>query len=65
MSEENIIRAWKEPEFRNHLSDQERKLLPDNPAGIITLTDTELSAVGGGLMGTPHPSFICSHGSRC
>jgi mersacidin/lichenicidin family type 2 lantibiotic len=38
MSHVNIIRAWKDEEYRSSLSDAERALLPDNPAGLIELT---------------------------
>lgn len=48
MSHENIIRAWKDTDFRNSLSDKERELLPEHPAGVVELTDTELGAAVGG-----------------
>jgi mersacidin/lichenicidin family type 2 lantibiotic len=48
MSVENIIRAWKDEHFRNSLSDAERALLPENPAGVIDLTAAELDVVEGG-----------------
>ena len=38
----DIIRAWKDEEYRLSLSDAERALLPDHPSGLITLTDAEL-----------------------
>lgn len=47
MLHENIIRAWKDENFRNSLSKEELTLLPKNPVGIVVLTDAELkSAVG-------------------
>ena len=48
MSRNHIIRAWKDADFRNSLSDQERALLPEHPAGLIELADTELEAAAGG-----------------
>lgn len=45
----DIIRAWKDPEYRMSLSEAEKALLPDHPAGIIELTDDEMGAVAGGL----------------
>ncbi len=48
MSHQNIIRAWKNEEYRNSLSDAERAQLPENPAGLIELPDEELDAVAGG-----------------
>jgi mersacidin/lichenicidin family type 2 lantibiotic len=44
----DIIRAWKDPEYRLSLSEAERALLPAHPAGLIELTDLELGAVIGG-----------------
>ena len=45
----DIIRAWKDPEYRLSLSEAEKALLPDHPAGIIELTDDEMGVVAGGL----------------
>jgi mersacidin/lichenicidin family type 2 lantibiotic len=41
------IRAWREPAFRNTLSEAERMQL-ENPAGMIELTGTALDVVAGG-----------------
>jgi mersacidin/lichenicidin family type 2 lantibiotic len=48
MSIANIIRAFKDPEYRKSLSDAERAQLPAHPAGIIDLTPVQLEAVVGG-----------------
>jgi len=48
MSNNHIIRAWKDSNYRNSLSEAERAALPPNPAGMIELTDAELNAVSGG-----------------
>jgi mersacidin/lichenicidin family type 2 lantibiotic len=48
MSNNHIIRAWKDSNYRNSLSEAERAALPPNPAGLIELTDAELSGVAGG-----------------
>jgi mersacidin/lichenicidin family type 2 lantibiotic len=45
---DKVIRAWKDPEFRDGLSEEEQEALPENPAGAIELTDDELSMVAGG-----------------
>ena len=50
MSVENIIRAWKDEDFRQSLSAAERAVLPEHPAGLIDLTAAELDALTGGLM---------------
>lgn len=48
MSKKNIIRAWKDAEYRASLSDAERAMLPENPAGAIEMPDDELRNVEGG-----------------
>jgi mersacidin/lichenicidin family type 2 lantibiotic len=50
MSPLNIIRAWKDEEYRLSLSDAERAQLPENPAGLIELADAELDPVAGGII---------------
>ena len=48
MSKIDIIRAWKDEEYRASLSEAERASLPDNPAGLIELTESDLKLVAGG-----------------
>lgn len=48
MSHEYIIRAWRDEEYRMSLSEQEQAGLPENPVGLIELTDIELELIGGG-----------------
>jgi mersacidin/lichenicidin family type 2 lantibiotic len=48
MSTYDIIRAWKDEEYRDSLSEAERAALPQHPAGQIELSDTELETVAGG-----------------
>jgi len=48
MSKLDIIRAWKDEEYFNRLSESERSLLPANPAGIVELTDRDLTEAEGG-----------------
>ena len=48
MRNKDIIRAWKDEEYRRSLSDADRARLPINPAGIVELSDAELQAVAGG-----------------
>jgi mersacidin/lichenicidin family type 2 lantibiotic len=48
MSNIDIIRAWKDPEYRQSLSKAEQAKSPVNPAGLIELKDAELDAVSGG-----------------
>jgi mersacidin/lichenicidin family type 2 lantibiotic len=48
MSPVDIIRAWKDPEYRRTLTQAERAMVPEHPAGLSELTDSELAAVRGG-----------------
>jgi mersacidin/lichenicidin family type 2 lantibiotic len=48
MSNHNIVRAWKNPAYRNSLSEAERAALPANPAGSIELSDADLGRISGG-----------------
>jgi mersacidin/lichenicidin family type 2 lantibiotic len=49
MSKHNIIRAWKDPNYRNSLSEAERASLPPNPAGAIEISDADLGKVAGSV----------------
>ena len=49
MNPEDIIRAWKNPAYRQTLSAEQRALLPDHPAGPIELTDAQLDDAGGSI----------------
>lgn len=57
MSEQDIIRAWKEGAYRNRLSSQQQSQLPENPAGMIELSDEEAKTIVAG--GRMTKGFIC------
>lgn len=44
----DIIRAWKDDEYRNSLSPEELAALPAHPAGFMALSDEDLGDVTGG-----------------
>lgn len=48
MSRLDIIRAWKDEEYFSSLSETERAGLPQNPAGLVELTDQDLGGAEGG-----------------
>ncbi len=52
MSKVDIVRAWKDEEYRVGLTEAERALLPAHPAGLIELDDEEMKAVIGGGTGS-------------
>jgi mersacidin/lichenicidin family type 2 lantibiotic len=56
MTQVSIVRAWKDEEYRLGLPESERTHLPENPAGLVELPQTELQQVAGGdfqVPGTP------------
>jgi mersacidin/lichenicidin family type 2 lantibiotic len=50
----DIIRAWKDEEYRMSLTEEQRSLLPDNPAGLagMELSDDDLRNIMGGEGGS-------------
>jgi len=61
MSHLNIVRAWKDEEYRSSLSEVDRAQLPENPAGSIDTIDgfaQEMMIAGAG-------SFECTCLSEC
>jgi mersacidin/lichenicidin family type 2 lantibiotic len=65
MSRDDIIRAWKDAEFRKKLSSKKRALLPDNPAGYIELKDEDLGAVVGGESLPACTGYITTCDAQC
>src|SRR6185295_20353394 len=66
MSKLDVVRAWKDEDYRMSLSEAERRMLPCNPAGLIEISDSDLGAVGGGV-GPGGMSFpgVCSCFGGC
>ena len=48
MSNIDIIRAWKDEEYCRSLTEEQRSKLPENPAGMMELSDEEMESVAGG-----------------
>jgi mersacidin/lichenicidin family type 2 lantibiotic len=68
MQKKDIVRAWKDPEFRARLTAEERASLPANPAGLASLSDEELGQVSGGALPSPSwwdPSVWQRNGGCC
>ncbi|ABA24947.1 hypothetical protein Ava_B0236 (plasmid) [Trichormus variabilis ATCC 29413] len=51
----DIIRAWKDEEYRQSLSSEQLQQLPENPAGLIELSDEDMSSVAGGCTTCGNP----------
>ena len=60
MSNRNVIRAWKDPAYRNSLSEAERSAMPANPAGAIEISDADLGKVAGGNIPTTLTHVGCT-----
>jgi mersacidin/lichenicidin family type 2 lantibiotic len=56
MTSEQIVSSWKNEDYRLSLSVDEQALMPENPAGLIELTDEELLGIDGG---TGEPTAFC------
>lgn len=50
MTQQNIVRAWKDEDYRASLSAEELAAFPMNPAGLTELSDADLEQAIGGAM---------------
>ena len=48
MSNIDMIRAWKDEDYRNSLSAEQRSQLPENPAGMMEMPDEVTQTLAGG-----------------
>lgn len=54
----DVVRAWRDEEYRDSLTEEERANLPENPAGLADVSDSVLRSVAGGC-GTYKYSDAC------
>jgi mersacidin/lichenicidin family type 2 lantibiotic len=59
MSKSPIIRAWKNEEYRNSLTADQRAQIPEHPAGLIELTCEELMSVDGSSGTAQTTGVVC------
>lgn len=52
----DVVRAWKDEDYRDSLTQDQRDRLPENPAGLVELSDEDMSSIAGG-----HPTIM----TRC
>ncbi len=52
MSIKDIVRAWKDRNYRESLSEEQLAQLPSNPVGYVELTEADLSEIAGGQQNT-------------
>lgn len=62
MSDQNIMRALKDEQYRMSLTEEERQQLPENPAGVFELREEDLSSIAGGRMLETYATGACSDG---
>lgn len=64
----DVIRAWRDAEYRNSLSEEERASLPEHPVGFAEIDGELLKGMSGGartpLCTTPSVSCV-PPGSQC
>jgi mersacidin/lichenicidin family type 2 lantibiotic len=71
MKKEQIIRAWRDPEYRASLSEAERAQLPAHPAALIELGDAELGRLAAATVVAIPPqtntsgTAVYSYGCSC
>src|SRR5262249_25096994 len=58
MNRVDIVRAWKDEEYRLSLTEEQLAALPANPAGTVELDAAELEAAGGGVKILPLPRTL-------
>ena len=46
----DIVRAWKDPEYRKSLTPEQQASLPENPVGPAPMSEDELKVIVGGLI---------------
>jgi mersacidin/lichenicidin family type 2 lantibiotic len=56
ISGKDVIRAWKDADYRESLSAEDRAALPNHPAGLVDLSDAELEMVRGAIEATNAPA---------
>jgi mersacidin/lichenicidin family type 2 lantibiotic len=48
MNTDEIVKSWKDEDYMNALSAAEQALLPENPVGLMELSDEDLLGINGG-----------------
>lgn len=56
----DVVRAWRDEEYRNSLTAEERASLPENPAGLATISDETMRSITGGCGATAGAGSICT-----
>lgn len=65
MKKTDVIRAWKDRDYRESLSAEERAALPEHPTGIAELDDAALHSIAGGCVLTTIATSCVPPGYHC
>lgn len=65
ISDIDVVRAWKDEEYRSSLTEAQRAQIPDNPAGLVDLTDEEINGIEGGLSIKLSGGRVCTVTAEC
>jgi mersacidin/lichenicidin family type 2 lantibiotic len=61
MSNVDVIRAWRDPQYRRGLSSEQLASLPQNPAGRVEISDQALNdASGAGRSAIITTAWFCT-----
>lgn len=64
----DVVRAWRDAEYRNSLSEEERATLPEHPVGFAEVDGELLKGVSGGAISLrcSTPAWSCvPPGTQC
>ena len=62
----DVIRAWKDEQYRASLTEEQRASLPASPVGMVDVSEANLEAVVGGLQAlSSYSSEGCSVWGYC
>jgi mersacidin/lichenicidin family type 2 lantibiotic len=59
----DVVRAWKDPEYRKTLTPEELASLPENPAGASEVSDEDIGNVSGGVKRETFAATMCAANS--
>ncbi|MFP3939467.1 MAG: mersacidin/lichenicidin family type 2 lantibiotic [Thermoanaerobaculia bacterium] len=65
MKQTDVIRAWKDRDYRESLSEAEQAALPEHPTGIAELDDAALHSIAGGCTLTTLATSCVDPGQHC
>ena len=69
MTTQEIVRSWRDDEYRASLNSNDLALVPENPVGLLELSDQELAGTDAGTLSTISIAstivIIISHEASC